>query len=636
MKDEFSFDFDDIFSEFTGAELTEDSEQAEGAAADFAENNIPAEESAVTEAEDIPADDEQLPEDEEQLFADDVSEYEPAEPESEEPAFTGSAEWINPFSDDTAVYTPVSAAEETPKITHYADKYKKSEKPSKKASLKLPSIKKPSVKLPSVDISSAADSVRSAFSGLEMPKFSKLPKEEKESSSKSGREKPQKLKKAKTPKVRKEKPVKEKKPRRTAASFIPVWLAKLLGVLLSLLTMCWCLGNVLPAAGAASAVKKPSAGADISSAVSRFAAEENAKAAALFVPARQEQAPAEEAPVLKLHYEIPEGVTVAPVPLVEGYGKCPVDNADKIMDIIAEARASGLLGQDEKVVFSPDTEFNTGSYYQDIQYYIDDTILVITWKEIIDGNTCTFSEVKIQDGSQFRRKLAGDTFGSDMLEYTTSMHAAANSVVSMNADYYRFRDAGIVAYNRQLYRFNEGEYIYRYNQLLQKYNCIDTLFVNSSGDFSFFHMFEQSTPEDIQRYISENDIVFSLAFGPVLVENGVLNESYFEDQWYPVGEINTGYSRAGIGQVGPLHYLYMSLNHSNEKAARWTVAEFARHFYEKGVLNAYNLDGGQTGEIVFQGGEAYNHVDHVNGTSSRQVSDMIYFASAINGEEVYE
>ena len=62
--------------------------------------------------------------------------------------------------------------------------------------------------------------------------------------------------------------------------------------------------------------------------------------------------------------------------------------------------------------------------------------------------------------------------------------------------------------------------------------------------------------------------------------------------------------------------------------------EFAEHFYEKGVINAYSLDGGQTSEIVFQGDEPYNHVDHVNGTNSRQVSDMIYFASAVNGEEV--
>ena len=135
----------------------------------------------------------------------------------------------------------------------------------------------------------------------------------------------------------------------------------------------------------------------------------------------------------------------------------------------------------------------------------------------------------------------------------------------------------------------------------------------------------------LQQFITDNDIIFSVAFGPVLVENGMLNASRdFEEEWYPIGEVNTGYSRAGIGQVDKLHYLYMSLNHSPEQTARWSVNEFARHFGEKPVINAYCLDGGQTGELVFQG-RPYNHVDWGN---ERPVSDNIYFATAIGGTEV--
>ena len=161
-------------------------------------------------------------------------------------------------------------------------------------------------------------------------------------------------------------------------------------------------------------------------------------------------------------------------------------------------------------------QFNTGSYYQDIQYYLDDTLLVICWKEIIDGNTCTFCEVKMQDGSQLRRKLAGDMFGSDMLEYTTSMHKATNAVVSMNADFYRFRDMGIIVYNRQLYRFNEWIYTGRYNQ----YNAIDTLLIDTDGNFNFMYMGEQRSREDVERYIEDHDFLYAIAFGPVLVDNG--------------------------------------------------------------------------------------------------------------------
>ena len=51
------------------------------------------------------------------------------------------------------------------------------------------------------------------------------------------------------------------------------------------------------------------------------------------------------------------------------------------------------------------------------------------------------------------------------------------------------------------------------------------------------------------------------------------------------------------------------------------------------MINAYCLDGGQTGEIVFRD-RAYNHVDVVNGQRERPVSDNIYFATAIGGTEV--
>lgn len=422
-------------------------------------------------------------------------------------------------------------------------------------------------------------------------------------------------------------PKTKKAPGRAAKAIISV-----AGILLSAACLAWSANSIQPAAGSASSGGgKTVKVLGISEKVDGYAQKMAMEASVAAVP-EIEPTPEPE-PVIT--YVIPEDWLVAPVPDENGFGKTATANAQEIMSVIEQSRQSGLLGEDERMIFDPTVEFNTGSYYEDIQYYIDDTLLVICWKEIIDGNTCTLCEVKMQDGSQFRRKLADDMFGSQTQEYTTTMHAATNAVVSMNADYYLFRDMGIVAYDRQLYRFNEGEYLWRNGVQLQKYNCIDTLMVDSKGDFSYFHMYETASPDEMQQYIDDNDIVFSLAFGPILVENGELNSSPdFIEQWYPIGEVNSGYSRAGIGQVGELHYLYMSLNHSDEKQARWTMSEFGRHFYEKGVINAYGLDGGQTSEIVFQGGTAYNHVDHVNGTNSRMVSDMIYFASALGGEEV--
>ena len=530
-------------------------------------------------------------------------------------------------AEDTAIFPTVPTDGQEDKITHFADKYKR--QPTQEEE------EKP-FRLSRMEKDRAAAAPKEARKPSGKSAEERLEEKEAKRAEKEAR---REAKEALREEKRAEKAAKRlaKSQRDTFADLMPRWLIRFVGFILTAVLLLFVLCRVAPASGSAAATKPPLKTTDIAASVNRYASEK-AYEAALLASAHAEEIAAQQAleeAAKKTVYRIPEEATVAPEPLLSGFGKVSTANASEIMAIVQQARDSGLLGPEERIVFDPNVEFNTGSYYQDIQYYLDDTLLVICWKEIIDGNTCTFCEVKMQDGSQIRRKLAGDMFGSDVLEYTTSMHKATNAVVSVNADYYRFRDMGIVAYNRQLYRFNESLYLNRYGQDLKKYNCVDTLFVTASGDFLFFHQYEETTPEAVQQFITDNDIIFSVAFGPVLVENGMLNASRdFEEEWYPIGEVNTGYSRAGIGQVDKLHYLYMSLNHSDEKQARWHVKEFAQHFYEKGVISAYNLDGGQTGEIVFQGNEAYNHVDHVNGTSSRQVSDMIYFASAINGEEV--
>ncbi len=311
-------------------------------------------------------------------------------------------------------------------------------------------------------------------------------------------------------------------------------------------------------------------------------------------------------------YVIAEDSLTAPVPDPRCYEETytPRD----VIEIIEDARDSGLLGEEEKTVFSLNSEFLPDTL---VKTYRDDSILVICWKEMLEGRVCSFCEVKIADASQFRRKLSQDTYGSPVKAYATELASEVNAVAAMNADLYLQRDLGVTVYNRQVYRFNEWIYTGRYNQ----YNAVDTLLIDTDGNFNIMHMGEQRSREDAEKYVSDHDILFSIAFGPVLVENGELRQL----DWYPLGEIQEEYSRAGIAQCGPLHYLYMTVSHSEKNTPRCTINEFAQLIHSKGVLHAYALDGGQTGELVFEG-EPYNHIDF---GAERTVSDIIYFATAI-------
>ena len=302
-------------------------------------------------------------------------------------------------------------------------------------------------------------------------------------------------------------------------------------------------------------------------------------------------------------YTIQESATVAPAPDPNGFGMT-YDPAD----ITALIHKASILLDGQRVVFDPTADFVPG---EPICYYLDDTILVIAWKEFIERRTCTCVEVKIAHGSQIRRKLTEDTYGSSVQLYASELAKASNAVVAANADFYAFRPIGVTVYQRKLYRFNPHQ--------------LDLCFINSEGDMIFTRAGELTSEEQTQRFVDENDILFSLAFGPVLVDNGELQ--YCAN--YPMGEIGEEFSRSCIAMTDKLHYLLMTINWNDEyDTPRANVNELARIIYSKNVWKAYNLDGGQTSEIVFMGAP-YNRVDWKN---ERVVSDIIYFATAIPEE----
>jgi hypothetical protein len=303
-------------------------------------------------------------------------------------------------------------------------------------------------------------------------------------------------------------------------------------------------------------------------------------------------------------YTIEESATAGQVPSSDNFGTT-TDPA--VIQAVIDDAWELLEGQD--MIWSADADFVPG---EPMRYYYDETILVIQWKEYIDNRCCTCAEVKIANGSQLRRKLADDTYGSSVQYYASELADMANSVIAINGDFYTFRNLGITAYQRQLYRNNPA--------------TVDSCFITSGGDLLFSRAGELMGEGEAEQFIKDNDVVFSIAFGPVLVENGELQ--YCES--YPIGEIDTQYSRSCIAQKGELHYFLMTINHTQEANPRATINQLANYVYAKGVDQAYTLDGGQTSEIVMMGGPV-NYVDYGN---ERPVSDIIYFATALPSQEV--
>lgn len=298
-------------------------------------------------------------------------------------------------------------------------------------------------------------------------------------------------------------------------------------------------------------------------------------------------------------YRIPENDLTAPPPNPANFGK--TTDPAVIREVID--KASELL-DGQNTVWNENVQLFPGAEYT---FYYDETILVIAWRERVLGKSCTFAEVRIADGSQLRRALAGNSYDSPSREYCSRLASDANAVVATNGDFYSFRPLGITVYQRQLYRFE--------NEL------VDTCFFTAGGDMLPVHRNTFQTREEAEQFVRDNDVVFSVAFGPIVVENGEL----LKYKSYRVGQIFEDHSRSIIGQTGKLHYLLMTIKIEGGGGVPAKLWEASQIMHDKGCIQAYTLDGGQTAEL-WMGGQILNNIDW---SAERQVSDIIYFATAL-------
>ena len=300
---------------------------------------------------------------------------------------------------------------------------------------------------------------------------------------------------------------------------------------------------------------------------------------------------------------IPESDLVAPMPDQSKFGET---TDPMVVQAIVDEAAELLDGQ--TLIWNPDIQFWDG---MPIKYYYDETILTIAWKELINGTMYSFCEVKIAHGSQLRRAISENTYGSSVYKYPTELAKSVNAVVATSADFYTYRDLGITVYQRQMYRHKPAS--------------VDTCFFTADGNMIFSRRGELSDKAEAEQFIKDNDVIFSAAFGPIVIENGE------KQSWpnYGLGEVFSKYSRNIFSQAGELHYLMMTSNFEGPGQTPITLDTAANVLMTKGVDKAYALDGGQTASLVMNN----KLINRVDWDKERTMSDIIYFATAVPNKE---
>ena len=221
-----------------------------------------------------------------------------------------------------------------------------------------------------------------------------------------------------------------------------------------------------------------------------------------------------------------------------------------------------------------------------------------------NNTTVYVADVKLSDSSYLKTALAYDSFGTNVTEATSSMAGNNNAILAVNGDYYGADRSGYVIKNGVIYRNtvrSDSEY--------------PDLAVYKDGSFKIIYETEVTAEE-----LLADGVVNLFAFGPSLIENGEISV----DQNTEVRQAMTKNPRTAIGIVDKNHYILVVSDGRTNESKGLSLYELAEVLKEYGATTAYNLDGGGSSTMYFNGNIVNNPTTNGHNISEREVSDIVY------------
>jgi len=237
--------------------------------------------------------------------------------------------------------------------------------------------------------------------------------------------------------------------------------------------------------------------------------------------------------------------------------------------------------------------------------YKDDKISISISTQRVDDSDVYIADVQLADASLLKTALAQNIFGRNIKATTSEMAQQHDAILAINGDYYGFRDSGYVVRNGTVYR-----------STARSSDSDDALVIDTSGNFTVID--ESTTSLD-----SIQNAWQVLSFGPALVENGQSVVSQGEE--VSTRSRTTLNPRTAIGMISPLHYIVIVVDGRTSQSAGITLDSLADLFVQQGCSVAYNLDGGGSSAMVFNGQLVNNPTSGGSNIHEREVSDIVYF-----------
>ena len=243
-------------------------------------------------------------------------------------------------------------------------------------------------------------------------------------------------------------------------------------------------------------------------------------------------------------------------------------------------------------------------------YTSDDTsISITTYRQGTGDDTITYyvADLTLSDATSLRGAFANNQFGENITALVSETATANNAILAVNGDYYGFRDSGIVIRNGVVFRDSgarEGLAMYR-DGTVKVYDETQTTAAQLVAD----------------------GVWNTLSFGPAIVESGAAVSGIDQvevDTNVGNHSIQGEQPRTAIGVTADGHILLVVVDGRDPGYSRGaTLPELADIMISLGATTAYNLDGGGSSELWFNGVV----VNQPSNGGERATSDILYIAA---------
>ena len=236
--------------------------------------------------------------------------------------------------------------------------------------------------------------------------------------------------------------------------------------------------------------------------------------------------------------------------------------------------------------------------------YKDDNISVNLSETTVNNTQVYVADITLSSSDYLKTAFAQNAYGTNVTAKTSVTAADNDAILAVNGDYYGANSSGYVIRNGVVYR----------DTVRENSNNGD-LVIYKDGSFKIIYE-DQISAEQLVK----DGAVNLLAFGPALVENGEIAVGKNQE----VGQAMASNPRTAIGIIDENHYIIVVSDGRTSESEGLSLYQLAEVMKSYGAKTAYNLDGGGSSTLYFNGQVINKPTTGGNKISERAVSDIVY------------